>query len=293
MPFMLLAIVYVPLRKALDEVAWQIRVRATVQESLQRIPVRVVQSRVRVERGEIDLGLVLLGTAAQADAVRENLRTGLEGKTGVLPAIDVLAIPDASAFEHLEASLKTKPPVAPPPVPQLDALREARKLVQSAVERRWPATTAGPLLGVSLRTDTANATTVTIAHLGVAIDAAARETLERALSDDLGQAVTISSVFLPAESLAPNASDLSFVASVTPFLELAKGFEAVRVCVDSPVPEKQGRLHDLLTVFEKYPRVTVAAADQLRVRFVRGECPVPEGSTPPQTGTETAKNPAL
>ena len=54
MPLVLLAAVYVPLRRALDEVAWEVRARAAVQATLGREPGKVVQTRSRIERHGID-----------------------------------------------------------------------------------------------------------------------------------------------------------------------------------------------------------------------------------------------
>jgi hypothetical protein len=85
MPLALLAIVYVPLRQALDEVAWQVRVRAAVHDSLTRIEHEVVQSRVRVERREIDVLVVLLGKTSDADASRARLQTEIRAASDVLP----------------------------------------------------------------------------------------------------------------------------------------------------------------------------------------------------------------
>ncbi|HET9953659.1 MAG TPA: DUF389 domain-containing protein, partial [Polyangiaceae bacterium] len=73
MPLILLAAVYLPLRRALDEVAWEVRVRAAVRTSIAREPLRVVQTRVRVERHEIELVMVILGTTRDAESARERI----------------------------------------------------------------------------------------------------------------------------------------------------------------------------------------------------------------------------
>src|SRR5690606_27539694 len=93
MPLALLAAVYVPLRKGLDEVAWQIGARNQVQRAIASLPGRVVESRVKVERGGIELDIFLLGGQDDAKSAELRLRDQLGAATGVLPRIDVFAVP--------------------------------------------------------------------------------------------------------------------------------------------------------------------------------------------------------
>ena len=53
-PVLLVAAVYVPLRRTLDEVAWEVRVKSAVQRVMGEGGTRVVESRVRVERHQVD-----------------------------------------------------------------------------------------------------------------------------------------------------------------------------------------------------------------------------------------------
>src|SRR6185503_13382557 len=85
MPFVLLAAVYVPLRRALDEMAWEVRVRAAVRRSLTGESAKVIESRVRIERHEIELVLVLLGTTEDAERTRRRLARDIRGASGIAP----------------------------------------------------------------------------------------------------------------------------------------------------------------------------------------------------------------
>jgi uncharacterized membrane protein len=129
MPFVLLASVYIPLRQALDEVAWEVRARAAIQNSLDREPHQIVHSRVRVDRHEVELLVVLVGKTAEADSSRKRLRSEIERAAGVTPRIEVLAIPDTGALAGLESSLRSTqaplalPAVVPSPEEQLDRAR--------------------------------------------------------------------------------------------------------------------------------------------------------------------------
>lgn len=294
MPFILLGAVYLPLRKALDEVAWQIRVRAAVQDAIARLPSRVVQSRVRVERGEVELALVLLGNTSDADASRVRLDSELRPIAGVTPRLEVLAVPDATAFASLETALRSSAspvPVRPPPPVQLD---EARRLVQNAVERRWPDRAAGSARSISMTTSTADALRVEVAHLGTPLDDMTRETLERALSEDLARQVTLLDVALPAGELAPIAGDLAFVAHVAPLLGASRSLASISVCVvqppEPPSPATRPKAQPpgdplrpiLLALLDGHPRVSFAPGDTWRIQFVAGPCPSIERAEPPR-----------
>jgi hypothetical protein len=87
MRFMLLALVYIPLREGLDEVAWQIGARKQLNATIARLFARVVQSRIRVERQQVALTLVLVGSTADTEAAR------LQPEAEILEATNVTALP--------------------------------------------------------------------------------------------------------------------------------------------------------------------------------------------------------
>lgn len=176
MPFALLAAVFVPLQHALEEVAWQIRVRNDVNVVLAGLSEQVVESRTRVERGEIEISLVLLGSTADAQAVKTRVDGILQQSAGVVPKIDVRAIPDATAFAGLEAALRRPVPALPVASAPEERLDAARALVQAALAERWPSRSAGRILESSIVL--AEPLGVSIVHLGPGLDAPARETLE-------------------------------------------------------------------------------------------------------------------
>lgn len=305
MPFLLLGAVYIPLREALDEVAWQIRSRAAVQTAITALPSRVVQSRVRVERGAVELALVLLGSTSDADASRERLARELRDATGVTPRLEISAVPDSTAFATLESALRSssKPvPVRPRPAAQLD---EARRLVHSAVARRWPARTAGSALQVSMTADATDALRIEIAHLGPPLDAMTHETLERALTEDLERQVTLLDVALPAEALSPTAGAMELVARAAPLLQTSRTLEAVSVCVTEPpppappVPASRTRvqvvedpLRTIMPVLlDGHPRAYFAPGEAWQIRFVVGPCPTTAPADPQQPPADPQQPP--
>ena len=301
MPVLLLAAVYVPLRQGLHEVAWQIRARQQVDLALGRLASRVVQSRIRVERQQVELTLVLVGTTSDAEAARSQLDAELRQATNVAPRLDVFAVADAQALAGLEAALRVPalPPVLPRPKPSVQ-LDDAHRLVRAAVERRWPARAVGQALGVSV-TATEELLMLTVAHLGASLDAPAVEALERALGEDLEHAVRVIDAPVPSDELDVTSVDLALVGRLVPWLEAAKRVEAISVCVFEPLnappsapgaddiaePVPRPSIHDLLT---NYPRVSVQAGAAWRIRFVVGPCPVVQPA--PLSSAEPGLRPA-
>jgi uncharacterized hydrophobic protein (TIGR00271 family) len=300
MPFMLLMVVYIPLRQGLDEVAWQIAARREVNAAIARLSSRVVQSRIRVERQQVELTLVLAGSTADAEAARELLHTEITEATKVTPRLDVFAVADAKAIAGLEATLRA--PALPQliversPALQLDAVRT---LVHAAVERRWPSRAVGEPLSSSMTTSGA-LMTVTVVHLGAPLEPAAVEALERALAEDLEHAVRLQDAAVPSAELAPaEGAEVAFIARLVPWLENAKTTDTISVCVSGPAqvveplppapvpaaapnPASDASLLPaaLPELVQRYPRVTLQAAPEWRVRFVVGPCPAKD-DTPP------------
>jgi len=289
MPFVLLAGVFVPLRRALDEVAWQVRVRQQVTAAIAAEPLRVVESRVRVERQSVDVVLVALADMDQAEKAKDRLDDEVRRIAGVVPRVEVLAVPDAEAFEGLRAAMGSGTPreaqvvVAPPPPPpdpatQIDAVR-AR--VREALAPFWPENTAGPALSIELRATEPRE--LRIVHLGEPLGPAARESVQRSVEQALECEVRVIDVAIPGAPLTRDGDDgdLGFVAALASGLRAAEGIPELRVCVEAPVPPKKGRWRPRAEVaFSAAVDGLLAAngqvrrreADDWRVRFTRSAC---------------------
>ena len=289
MPIVLLAVVFVPLRRALDEVSWQVRARAAVEESLKREPHKLVQSRVRVERHEVDVHVVLLGTSADADTSRARLDARIRESCGVAPRIEVVAIPDAIAFAGVESALRTSRdplplPAPPPPPTPAEQLESAGALIRSTVARLWPAAAVGEPLVIEVGTGESVPLGVRVAHLGPALGVDGLESLNRGLGAALGREVQIVDVALPVEELTRSLGDLAFVARVSNGVRASTAISAINVCVERPRPprnQRRGTAQDreianvLRDVLSLHPRVSTQMGDDWSVRFVRGPCSVP------------------
>lgn len=292
MPLALLAAVYLPLRKALDEVVWQVGARKQVHSVIERLPYQLVQSRVHVERGRIELNLVLLGSTADAVRARSFVTESVLERTGISPRLEVLAIPDAAAFAGLEAALareatRSLPAAATPARVTAEEAMRLRASIQGSLERRWPKASAGPLALVSIRTAGKNLA-LDVVHVGKSLDASAVEALELTLKEDLSGPVRLRTQALPAEPILPPADDdLDSVARLARLLEAARAVDEVSVCVLAPagavksatelvgdaptIPPKPA----VLRLLEREPRVRFVAADVWSIRFVAGPCPEP------------------
>lgn len=283
MPFVLLAIVYVPLRRALDEVAWQIRVRTAVQATVESLPQRVVERRVRVGRREVEVLVILLGKNADAEAARARLDGQIREFSGVTPRIDVLAVADASALAGLESILHKPAAPLPPALPSpAETLERSRSFVRTVLEQAWPARSAGAPLVIELEAGGA-LLGIRVVHLGRALDAPGREALERALTRELGQPVALSSVALPATELTREGGELRFIAELAAALRASAGITSVSVCAEHP-PAPTGRRRadaeerlsrTVRELLAEHPRVTLTAGTDWRVRFSREACPSP------------------
>jgi uncharacterized hydrophobic protein (TIGR00271 family) len=292
MPLVLLAVVYVPLRDALDEVAWQIRARRQVERAVAALPHRVVQSRIHVERGVIDLALVLLGSHRDAGAARDALGVALREVARREPRVEVFAVPDATAFAGLEAALRpAPPPLARSPAEQL---ADAQARVREALERRWPRAGAGPLLEVTIGAGE-HAPRVALAHLGPALDATARELLRRSLADDLGREPDLELTALPAGELgALDDAELSAVA------DAARRLPRLAVCIFAPprtVLDGFGlrsaaarRVDGLHAALADHPGLRVASGAAWSARLADGDCP-PLPDPLPELGSARGEQP--
>jgi uncharacterized hydrophobic protein (TIGR00271 family) len=304
MPFVLLALVYVPLRRALDEVTWQVRVRNEATAVLDGLDVEVVTSRMRVERHQVEASVVLIGRRGDAERVRALLDGELRRISGVAPSIEVRAVPDASAAATLQdvvplTPLATNAPSVPPFAERMDDLHAE---IRTAVSSRWPADAVGDPLAIDVEV-TASDLGITVHHLGAPLEAAGTEVLERSLAEELDVAVTLMDAALPGTAVV--ADDTSaFVARIAPLVSSSRRFEAVRICVRAPPlpptplidPPMDARGDDsaaadqrtaagvavsdplrgaVTAMLAAHPRVTIMPGDAWALWFADRDCPAP------------------
>ncbi len=84
-PLMLVVAVFVPLRHALEEVVWQVRVHGEAQTLVDRLapPRGSVHSTISVASHRVTVRLVILGDSARAKRIERDLRAGIAKSTDV------------------------------------------------------------------------------------------------------------------------------------------------------------------------------------------------------------------
>jgi len=283
MPFILLAAVYVPLRRALDEVAWEVRARQAVRDALAAEPLRVVESKAQVARHGVDLVVVVLGKTREADATRLRLARRIERVSGVKPSIEVLAVPDATAFAGLESTLLTpRPKVATAePTPLADEAVKTSAAVRAALIELWPTNSVGEVLGLSIEEAQTKGLRLRVAHWGNPLGAAGREALEKALTGLLGGPITIESMAVPAEPITRRDGDLTFIARATAAAASVRLATGVGICLtrpdlgetQSPLPKEDRELARALDVLlQEQPGLTTLSGKSFALQVTRGAC---------------------
>jgi len=284
MPFVLLAVVYLPLRSALDEVAWEVRVRAAIRDSIGTVAQPVVESRVRVERHRVEVAVVLLGKSDDAESARARLERDIQSVAGVAPQLQVLAIPDASALAGLESSLRQPSPAPAPSPPFGDSLDRARNAARAAMERHFPTENAGPILRLTLDVS-ADPLRVGVVHHGATLPDAAIEAIQRSVSADLERPVRIMAAAVPAAPLTRKDGDLQMIAALSRALRDASGSTELSVCITLPSvagkakPDAKDKAlsESILALVGNREGTRVEQGVDFGVRFVRGPCAAGEG----------------
>jgi uncharacterized membrane protein len=233
MPLLLVGAVYAPLRRALIEVTWEVRSRAAIQKMFASLPQAAVRSSVSLEHHTVIVRLVTLGRAEDAAKLEKELTEKITDATGVVPTVDVIAVPDATALEAVATALKAKEVAvaAPPQRPDVGRVRDE---LSGAIERAWPAP-AGPLLRWRVAFPEGGPLTLELVHAGPELGGPGAMLLGRAIAQDLGTEVAVRD---RAISLAPIVAEpgagLAWLVSALRALEPVDDLEHLWGCVEVP-----------------------------------------------------------
>ncbi|MES2176872.1 MAG: DUF389 domain-containing protein [Gemmatimonadota bacterium] len=227
-PAAFLAVIYVPLRRALTEVTWEVRTRDTVRRLVEEASPHAMQTALVVDRNALSIRLLVIGTARQARAVEDTLVTRVMRSVGVRPTVSVVAVSDtkmlreaAVAVTHAPQNVDANPLVA------------VRNRTGLALRTLFPRE-AGQLLAWELTIASGDTAAVTLHHLGPPLGESGAALLGRAVSAETGFPVRVRAVALPTSALiaAPQAERawldsvrvlLSEVARAPPPLPVSKG----------------------------------------------------------------------
>jgi uncharacterized hydrophobic protein (TIGR00271 family) len=235
LPLLLLALVYLPLRRALEEVAWEVQARQAVARELRDVAREVVRSSVDVVAHRIRVDLIVVDDPEHARTLERPMALRLSAATGVVPDVRVVAVPSADAVREAgRAALAPRPePIASP------ELRQSTDRLADVLSQEWPAGFVGPLFDWHLEVGPAGAARVRTIHFGAALGVAAGEMLARDLSAAAGEDIGVIDVALPAEPMsAPSPVDEAWVRRVSPVLDEVGRYDGIYACIGVPAASR-------------------------------------------------------
>ena len=289
MPLALVVLVYFPLRTALAEVTWEIRVRAAVNDALASMPGQTVHSSVRIERHTVAVRVVAIGQETKAAELRRLLLDRIASAApGTSATVEITAVPDAKALGRAETALRDRP--APEPA-QL-VVRGDLAVVHGDVDRvlaSWPTEQAGPLASWKLVFPGVDSdagpsrVVIEVVHLGAPLGAAAQSVIEKSLARALGEPVALRDV-----ALAPGPFEASLEDGESWLVRAAQALTEAGALV----PESGASLFACVTLPDGRRAAAVAGAVRAsplfaapRVTVARGESWSLRWSTTPCTST--------
>ncbi len=274
-PVLILVAVYTPLRRALDEVSWEVRVRGAIRRVLDEEATRAVQTSLAVERHAVVLRLLVVGTPEDAASLDRRLRASILAVANVPPTISVVAVPDAQALVAARADEQRATTAAAAPLAEL--MGRTGEVVRSG----WPTSAAGPLVGWRLAIGSQGGPVVTAYHLGPPIGAAAELLLARSMSAQLGATLRLVDAPLPREPLTAVAgADRAWLSDAVQVAERAAGLDSLVTCVEGRLnPPRRTASEDraVLAALRETPiakagRLTVVDGSTWSIRVARASC---------------------
>jgi len=238
MPVAMAGAVFVPLRSAMQELSWEVRVRTAIATLLRTSPEMrtVIRSSLKVDHHGVSLDVAIVGSAEDGTRLEGLLRERVRDVAGVEPSVAVLAVAGAVNIQKLESSYARATPMA---APHRRDIGEVRSSVGVALEQAWPDGELGSLLDWRLEVPAVGAPAVQVFHLGEPLGDSGVKLLASALAAKLDSPIGVRDVPYPpyahtAESNAPGpwipslraALDASRDHALFACVELASSFRA-------------------------------------------------------------------
>lgn len=296
MPLLLVVAVALPLRKALEEVAWEVRVRGAIATMLAETPrtQNAVRTLVTVERHAVDVRLVLVAPSEEAASLQESLRQRIAVVAQVLPVVSIVAVPDFASVATVVNSIERTRALAPVPSPtRAPDLTDVRALVDRALESAWP-TSSGRILGWDL-TFSSGSPRVELAHLGAPLGSASEGLLARVLSTESGLTLGVRDIAYTATAEADGLDGPGWLPSFARAVDAARAHRGLHLCVTQPAtgPVVSEMLVVLGVVRAEIaslgPRGTLLSGDRWRFSLSEEPCAVPAvpSAAPEDAGSGT------
>jgi uncharacterized hydrophobic protein (TIGR00271 family) len=227
-PVVFLMSVYVPLRRALNEVTWEVRAREAIRSIVVKEAPHAVQTTLTVERHAIALRLFVVGSAERSAALERALETRVEAATGVKPTIAVTAMPDAKSMS-VAAQVRATAEADP------ERVSAIRQRVAELLTEIWPSEQAGSLAGWDFVLPSAGNPSVVVRHLGDSLGAAGEALLARELSTRVGIVLDVADAALsPIPLVAADGREQQWYAAARNTLEWVARTNGTNACVTGP-----------------------------------------------------------
>ena len=231
-PAIFLAAVYVPLRRALDEVTWEVRARDAIHRILATQAPRGIQTAIVVERHTATLQLVLVASNDYAAALEQRIRTAIAASTGVVPNVTITAVPDAKT---LAAASLNRAAAAAPAASGID-IATIRQRTTSAIVAEWPTSAAGPLAGWGLVVPSRATPKIVVRHIGAPLGAAGEAVLAARWSTYVGARLRVQDDALTTDTAAsPLGREREWLAAAAPMLDWVGRTDRALACVKAPI----------------------------------------------------------
>lgn len=235
-PVSLLAVLTVPLASGLNQVKREVQTRKEVSRILEDLSSEYddFDTSWSVSSGHVVLRTFLVGSSvAAADSLRVALATRIAAATRAEPDVRVTAVPDIGALQRaMTPAPREVVRVETPPEVELARVRQD---LSTALDRAWPASAYGPLMGWHLQLSREGDVDLHLQHLGPAPDAGAAQLLVGLLGTRVPAGLGIR--FDPVDTAAVRA-DVSQAGEWLPVLtraiESVRETPGIRVCVELP-----------------------------------------------------------
>lgn len=279
-PLLLLAIVFVPLARAVGEIKRRNEIQQVVAHLLGPNQTQVVQYTLEHTARGVALRAVVVGDAHTADELKKQIEQHLVSLGVTDSELLVWAVPDSASLTALAHRVnEIPPPVVPEPAPQIvhRYSSEVAKLLRDA----WPTSGAGELVGIWLDLD--HPDHVRITHLGTPLGPAGTQLLARVVEPAAGHLDIEEDALSPAEAEAVDGP--RWLVGAIDLLARARQVPELRVCLTilkQPVEKRRGVAEPpevalvrttLETLITGATDVTKAEGDRWRLEVVRGSCP--------------------
>ena len=157
-PAVFLAIIFVPLRRALTEVTWEVRTRDAVRRIVKDVSPHAMQTSLTVDRNALDIRLIVIATSKEARTIEDTLIARVTRAVGVRPGVSVVGVPDGRMLREVAAASQ-KPAASPAPVGTL------RERTGNAIYAEFPVE-AGRLITWELVVVPGDTAVITAYHIG-------------------------------------------------------------------------------------------------------------------------------